>query len=41
MNDIYKNNEEFNPNKTRKRLIVFYDMIADMLSNNNLNLIVT
>ena len=41
MNDIYKNNKEFNPNKKRKRLIVFYDMIADMLSNNNLNLIVT
>ena len=33
MNDIYKNIEEYNPNKKRKILIVFDDMIADMLSN--------
>ena len=33
MDDIYKNIEEYNPNKKRKRLIVFDDMIADMLSN--------
>ena len=31
--DIYKNIEEYNPNKKRKILIVFDDMIADMLSN--------
>ena len=30
-----------NPNKKRKILIVFDDMIADMLSNKKLNLIVT
>ena len=29
----YKNIEECNPNKKRKTLIVFDDMIADMLSN--------
>ena len=31
MNDIYKNIEECNPNKERKILIVFDDMIANML----------
>ena len=29
----YKNAEEYNPNKKREILIVFNDMIADMLSN--------
>ena len=33
MNDIYKNIEEYNPNKKGKILIVFEDMIADTLSN--------
>ena len=33
MDDIYKNIEECNPNKKRKILLVFHDMIADMLSN--------
>ena len=33
MDDIYKNIEEYNPNKKRKILIVFDDMIADMLTN--------
>ena len=33
MDDFYKNIEEYNPNKKRKILIVFDDMIADMLSN--------
>ena len=41
MNDIYKNIEEYNPNKIRKILIVFDDMIVDMLSNKKLNPIVT
>ena len=36
MNDIYENTEEYNPNKKRKILIVFDDMIADMVSNKNL-----
>ena len=40
VDDIYKNNEEYNPNKKQKILIVFCDMIADMLSNKNLNSIV-
>ena len=37
MDDICKSIEEYNPNKKRKTLIVFDDMIADMLSNKNLN----
>ena len=31
MDDIYQNIEEYTPNKKRKILIVFDDMIADML----------
>ena len=41
MDDIYKNIEDYNPNKKHKILIVFDDMIADMLSNKKLNPIVT
>ena len=41
MDDIYKNIEEYNPNKERKILIVFDNMIADMRSNKKLNPIVT
>ena len=33
MDHIYKNIEKYNPNKRRKTLIVFDDMIADMLNN--------
>ena len=33
MDDIYKNIEEYNTNKKCKILIVFDDVIADMLSN--------
>ena len=41
MDDIYKNIKEHNPNKKRKILIVFNDMIADILSNKKLNPVVT
>ena len=41
MEDIYKNIEEYNPNKKQKILIVFDDMIAGMLSNKKLNPMVT
>ena len=37
MDDIYKNIEEYNPKKKRKTLIVFDDMIADILSNKRRN----
>ena len=41
MDDIYENIRDYNPNKKRKILIVFDDMIADMLSNKKLNQVVT
>ena len=40
MDDIYKNIEDYNPNKKRKILIIIDGIIADMLSNKNLNPIV-
>ena len=40
MDDIYKNIEEYNPNKKLKMLIFFHDMIADMLNYKRLNSIV-
>ena len=39
--DVYKNIEDYNPIKNRKILIVFDDMIANMINNNKLNPIVT
>ena len=33
MRDLYKNIDEYNPNKENKILIVFNDMIADMINN--------
>ena len=41
MDDIYKNIKEYNPNKERKILIIFDDMIAEMLNNKKLNPILT
>ena len=41
MQDIYKNIEDYNPGKKRKILIVFDDLIADMINNKKLNLVVT
>ena len=41
MDDIYKNIEEYNLNKKRKILIVFDDIVADLLSNKKLNPIIT
>ena len=41
MQDVYKNIEDYNPRKNRKVLIVFDDMIADMINNKKLNSIVT
>ena len=41
MADIHKNFEEYNLNKKRKILIVFYDMIAYMLINEKVNPVVT
>ena len=33
MQDVYKDTEEYNLGKKRKVLIIFDDMIADMISN--------
>ena len=41
MKDVYKNIEDYNPRQNRKVLIVFDDMIADMINNKKLNPIVT
>ena len=41
MHDVYKNTDEYNPYKENKILIVFDDMIADMIFNKKLNSIVT
>ena len=41
MHDVYKNSDEYNPDKENKILIVFDDMIADMINNKKLNSIVT
>ena len=41
MHDIYKNINYYNPDKENKILIVFDDMIADMINNKKLNSIVT
>ena len=41
MRDVYENIEDYNLGRERKILIVFDDMIADMINNKKLNLIVT
>ena len=41
MNDAYKNIDMYNPDKENKILIVFDDMMADMINNKILNSIVT
>ena len=40
MHDVYKNINDYNPDKENKILIVFDDMIADMIHNKKLNSIV-
>ena len=41
MHDVYKNIDEYNTDEERKILIVFDDMIPDMINNKKLNSIVT
>ena len=41
MLDAYKNIEVYNPDKKRKVLIVFDDIMADMINNKKLNPVVT
>ena len=41
MCDVYKNIDEYNIDKEHKILIVFDDIIADIITNKTLNSIVT
>ena len=41
IHDVYKNRNEYNPNEDRKILIVFDDMIADIINNKKLDSTVT
>ena len=41
MQDVYKNIDEYNPDKENKILIVFDVMIANMIYNKKLNSLVT
>ena len=41
MHDVDKNIDEYNPDKESKILIIFDDMIADMIHNKKLKSIVT
>ena len=41
MHDVYKNVDDYNPDKENKILIVFDDMITDMIHNKKVNSVVT
>ena len=41
MHDVYENIDDYNPDKENKILIVFDDMIANMIHEKKLNSIVT
>ena len=41
MHDVYNNINDYNPDKENKILIIFDDVIADMINNKKLNSIVT
>ena len=41
MHNVYKNIDNYNPDKENKVLIVFDDMIADIINNKKMNSIVT
>ena len=40
MNDVYENIDDCNPSRIRKRLIVFDDMIADIMTNKKFRTII-
>ena len=40
MSDVYENIEKYNPNRKRKILIVFDDMIANVMSNKKFQAII-
>ena len=41
MDDLYKNIDEYNPDKENKVLKVFHEMIVNIIHNNKLNSIIT
>ena len=41
MDDVYENIDDYNPDKENKILIVFDDMIADMINNKKINSVVS
>ena len=40
MDEVYENIDDYNPNRKRKILIVFDDMIADIMTNKKFQLII-
>ena len=40
MDDVYKNINDYNPSKGRKILIIFDDMIADIMDNKKFKAII-
>ena len=40
MDNVYENIDDYNPNRKRKTLIVFDDMIADIMSNKKLEAVI-
>ena len=40
MDDVYKNIDDYNPNRRRKILIVLDDMIADIMTNKKFQAII-
>ena len=40
MDDVYENIDDYNPNRQTKVLIVFHDMIADIMPNKTFQAII-
>ena len=40
MDDVYNNTDDYNPNRTRKILIVFDNVIADIITNKKFQAII-
>ena len=40
MDDVYNNIDDYNPNRKRKIIIVFNDVIADMITNKKFQAII-
>ena len=40
MDDVYKNNDDYNPSRKRKIVIVFDDMIANIMANKKFQAII-